>query len=258
MADINNTNNKKVFQKIGPPEILYIEYLKSKAASKLGRNTNLYEVPKVKNYNINDGIIEFEYIEDLNTIYDLMSIKSVHLPKIVKQLGITLASIHNDFALPKKYKNNLPIEWMDIAKDNVFIHGDFTLRNTCFHTPSKKLYILDWSTTPLMNQQWTFGTRHFDILWFIRSIYIDSPNKIFSPRYIRNLANLFLKGYLEYQHSNIDVKSFSRCQVRLVRQYNSIIVNQFFESALLEKLKFLKYFFITYPHWRLYKPSYSH
>ncbi|UCF14635.1 MAG: hypothetical protein JSW59_14570, partial [Phycisphaerales bacterium] len=109
--------------------------------------------------------------------------------------GQALAIIHEELTLPEEMKRELPPAWMDSADENVFIHGDFACINVCFHEPSGELVILDFSAAPMVGRTPTFGSRYFDILLFISSLFQGAPWARMFGWDAGGMAEQFLEGY---------------------------------------------------------------
>ena len=106
--------------------------------------------------------------------------------------------------------------WMGPADENVFIHGDFACINVCFHKPSDKLVILDWSAAPMVARTPTFGSRYFDILLFVSSLFQGVPCARVFGWDAAAMAETFLKGYGK-KTTGIKLKHYSPEMCRLQR-----------------------------------------
>ncbi|MBN2315978.1 MAG: hypothetical protein JXM79_18775 [Sedimentisphaerales bacterium] len=186
-----------IFQKTGEPNLLAIEAKKAFRAFEIGRDSGLFSVPKVINYNTGAGVLEFERLNNLVTLLDMAIHKDQRLPGLLKKAGQTLAVVHEKLVLPDVMKNELPPEWMDPAGENVFIHGDFACINVCFHEPSEELVLLDWSAAPSVGRTPTFGSRYFDVLMFVSSIFHGAPWRRALSWNAKEMAETFLRGYGE-------------------------------------------------------------
>ena len=186
-----------IARKTGEPNVLALEAAKASQAFDIGRNFGLFYVPRVVNFNEEAVLLEFERLSDLVTLLELAIRKDKRLPDLLKKAGKALAVIHRDLALPEEMKHQLPPEWMDSEEDNVFIHGDFACINICFREPSNELVILDFSAAPIVDRTPTFGSRYFDILLFISSIFHGAPLRRTINWNAKIMAEAFLRGYAE-------------------------------------------------------------
>jgi len=161
-----------IARKTGSPSLLAVEAIKTQRAGEIGRSSGLFYVPKVISFDAGAGVLEFERLRGLVTLFDLAVKKDPRLFELLEKTGRALAAIHRQLVLPDEMKHELPPEWMGSPDENVFIHGDFAGINICFHEPSEQLVILDWSAAPIIGRTPTFGSRFFDILWFASSIFM--------------------------------------------------------------------------------------
>ncbi|OHB74847.1 MAG: hypothetical protein A2Z25_09135 [Planctomycetes bacterium RBG_16_55_9] len=165
-------------------------------------------------------MLEFERLSDLVTLLDLAVRKDSRLPGLLKKAGQALAVVHEKLTLPEEMKHELPPEWMAPAGENVFIHGDFACINVCFHEPSGQLVLLDWSAAPLVGRAPTFGSRYFDILLFVSSLFHGAPWRRALSWNAKEMADSFLRGYGEAAAGvNLNqIKSYSPQICRLQRR----------------------------------------
>lgn len=186
-----------IVRKKGEPELLVIEAAKATCAYEIGRDSGLFDVPKVLNFDADTGVLDFERIDGLTTLLDLTIRKDQRLLELFNKTGRALAVVHRQLTLPDEMKQKLPPEWLGIPDENVFIHGDYAPINVCFHEPSDSLVILDWSAAPLIGRAPTFGSRYFDVLWFTNCIFCGVPYKNIFSWDVESIAGAFLKGYTE-------------------------------------------------------------
>ncbi len=184
-----------IIRKTGEPDVLVVEAAKASRAFEIGRDSGLFYVPKVLNFDADAGVLDFEKISDLATLLDLAIRKDQRLFGLLRKTGQVLAIIHRQLTLPGEMRHELMPEWMDPSGENVFIHGDFATINVCFHEPSDSLVILDWSAAPLIGRIPTFGSRYFDILWFTNCMFGGVPYKRIFSWDAEGMADAFLKGY---------------------------------------------------------------
>jgi tRNA A-37 threonylcarbamoyl transferase component Bud32 len=186
-----------VIRKKGEPELLVIEAAKAVRANEIGRDSGLFDVPKVLKFDADAGVLDFEKIDGLVTLLDLAIRKDQRLHDLLNKTGQALAVIHRQLTLPDEMKHKLPSEWLGTPDENVFLHGDYAPINACFHEPSESLVILDWSAAPLIGRAPTFGSRYFDVLWFTTCVFCGVPYKNMFSWDAEGMANAFLKGYVE-------------------------------------------------------------
>jgi len=183
--------------------LLAIEATKTKLAGEIGKDSGLFYVPRVLNFDQDRGLLDFERLSGLVTLLQLAIDKDSRLLEFSEKAGRALQVIHKQLILPGRIKYELPEEWMDWPDKNVFIHGDFASINVCLHEPSGRLVILDWSAAPIIGRTPTFGSRYFDILWFISCVFRGAPRARFLNWNAEGMADAFLKGYAK--HSSVDI-----------------------------------------------------
>ena len=186
-----------IARKKASPPLLAIEATKSELAGGIGKDSDLFYVPRVLNFDHDNGVLDFERLNNLVTLLQLAIDRDSRLFEISEKAGRALAVIHEQLILPDKMKCELPTEWMAQTDENVFIHGDFACINICLHEPSGRLVILDWSTAPIMGRTPTFGSRYFDILWFVSCAFRGAPSLKFLSWNAEEMADAFLKGYVK-------------------------------------------------------------
>jgi tRNA A-37 threonylcarbamoyl transferase component Bud32 len=192
-----------IVQKTGEASLLAVEAAKAARAFEIGKNSGLFRVPRVVGFDAEAGLLEFERLDGLVTLLDLAIRKDPRLFDLLKKAGRSLAVIHKQLILPDEMKHELPQEWTDSEDQNVFIHGDFATVNVCFHEQSNSLVIVDWSAAPLIGRTPTFGSRYFDILWFVNCLFCGVPNKKILNWDAEAMAEAFLEGYAQEASSEI-------------------------------------------------------
>jgi len=184
-----------IARKTGDSSLLAVEAAKTERAGEIGRDSGLFYVPKVLNFEEKMGQLDFERLDGLITLQQLAFDRDARSLELSEKAGRALAVVHEQLVLPDDMKYELPADWMDASDDNVFIHGDFGCLNVCFHEPSGQLVILDWSAAPLMGRTPTFGSRYFDILWFAGYLFRGAPNKRLLSWNAEEVTSAFLRGY---------------------------------------------------------------
>ena len=225
-----------IARKMGESSLLAVEAAKASRALEIGRNSGLFRVPRVVNFDAEAGVLEFERLQKLSTLLDLAVRKDARLPGLLGKAGRALAVVHEELTLPEEMKLALPSAWMCRAGENVCIHGDFACINVCFHEPSNKLVILDWSAAPMVARTPTFGSRYFDILLFVSSLFQGAPcAKVFAWD-AAAMAETFLKGYgqttsgKKLKHYSPEMCRLQRDNIRNLSKQRSLIKAPFYIS----------------------------
>lgn len=184
-----------IVRKTGEPALLAVEAAKASRALEIGKKSGLFRVPEVVNFDAEAGVLEFKRLRELSTLLELAVRKDRRLPELLDRAGQALAVVHEELTLPEEMKHDLPSPWMNRAGENVFIHGDFACINVCFHEPSGALVILDWSAAPMIGRTPTFGSRYFDVILFVSSLFQGAPCLRVLGWDAGRMAEAFLKGY---------------------------------------------------------------
>ena len=184
-----------IARKRGAGPLLAVEAAKTKLAHKIGEVSGLFYVPKVLGFDADKGLLDFERLDGLVTLHQLALIKDVRSLELFEKAGRALAVVHEQLVLPDEMKYELPSEWMNCSDENVFIHGDFASVNVCLREQSGQLVILDWSAAPLMGRTPTFGSWHFDVLWFASCVFRGAPSKRVFSWNAEEVTDAFFRGY---------------------------------------------------------------
>ena len=203
-----------VARKSVPRDLLKIELEKTKRSRLIGEKTGHFYVPEVIEFNEQDSTIDFEYLNELNTVQEMAISNSPQLLDIFIRIGAALFAIHDNLVLPDDMKKNLPNEWMYSDEDNVFLHGDFTAHNICFHKASNRIIILDWSTADFLGGRHTYGSRYFDITWFIYFMYHFLPAKSIARWDAKGMADAFIDGYTTTGQARLELSAFRHFHIK--------------------------------------------
>jgi len=188
----------EVFVKTGIPDLMRVEVEKTRRARKISMQCGLFRVPKVLDYDQSTGTIKFEFMRSIQTFSE--AIASVHsIEPLMENLGQSLAIVHKNLWLPDDMVVLLPEDYC-LAGTDVFLHGDLSLRNVCFDANnSSQIVILDWQATVKIGEQATYGSRYFDIMWFVYNLFYRpvgrAKYKIGVPPAL--MAEPFLRGYFK-------------------------------------------------------------
>jgi 5-methylthioribose kinase len=181
--------------KTGSPEPMRIEIEKTRRAYRISQQCGLFQVPQVLDYDHATGIAKLEYMPGIRTLRQIMAAGDVTL-SIVDKLGRSLAIIHQKLTLPKDMVIPLPKHYC-FPGTEVFLHGDLGLRNVCVNQNSSQLIILDWRTSIKACEQATYGSRYFDMMWFVYNLFYRPvgreryKSKVPAPP----MARAFLQAY---------------------------------------------------------------
>lgn len=195
--------------KTGDPELMRLEAIKTIEAEKIAQKTNLFRVPHILDFNQTQGIIKYEFIDGLQALRGIVSENSYQ--SAMNQVGKSLAAVHQSLTLPQEFAVPLPPEY-DFINDRkeVFLHGDFGIGNMFLNKNDNSLVILDWQATRKIGSRATYGTRYFDLAWFIYNMFYRPSSR---QRYKMNvpaeqMSRVFLESYFEASNCHCDYNEF--------------------------------------------------
>lgn len=243
-----------IVRKTGEPDMLAIEAAKASKAFDIGKDCGLFYVPKIANFDAKAGVIEFERLNGLVTLLDMAACKDHRLFEQLKKAGQALAAIHEKMILPEAMKHELPAEWMACPGDNVFIHGDFAGFNLCFEKSNGRLVILDWSSAPLLENVATYGSRFFDIIWFVIFLFYGAPRRCLFNWDAPAMADFFLAGYAE-SHPEIIQQLKADFKPLMRRYYHKTVWYLAKQRSWYKKTRYLLYQSLIYPRFARYRPG---
>lgn len=183
------------------PDLLRIEVEKTRRAYEISRESNLFRVPRVIDYDDTNGVVIFEKLN--------ISPMSRAVPwgekriKLASCLGASLALLHRKLVLPEEMRIGLP-EQFSYPHDEVFLHGDLSVDNVCVGKAYPPIVILDWQMTPVHGGRSTYGTRYFDMMWFISNIITRPYTRFMFINPAAPVINAFLEGYFSASELTFD------------------------------------------------------
>jgi aminoglycoside phosphotransferase (APT) family kinase protein len=211
------TINDDFVMKTAEPAALRVEVEKTVKAREVARRCGLFTVPMVLEFDKTAGRAKFEYIPNLHSIREVIVSEAGSKP-LMRRIGACLAIIHKDLMLPEEMKLPLPREYQD-RHSEVFIHGDFGLANVKINPEGSHIVIIDWQTPSHLGTSATYGTRFFDLTWFIYDLFYRPVGR---ERYkmavpAAPMAREFLDGYFE--------ASGYRCDPVVIKEYMKSFIN---------------------------------
>ncbi len=178
------------------PDLMRIEVAKSRRAYELGKASGCFSVPRVLAHDEHTGVALFERLP----LAGISGAVAWGPPRIraARQLGRALAVIHRELRLPADLRHDLPTAFQFANHcDNVFLHGDLSVDNVCICVDRHELVLIDWQMTPLYGGQATFGTRYFDIAWFLSNLINRPFTRFIYSDPVTPVAEAFLGSYGE-------------------------------------------------------------
>ena len=182
---------KETVAKRADPHLMRVEYEKTNAAITIAETTNLFKVPRILEYNEGVGEIVFEKIDGLQPYSKSLDYAATHIQKIAR----ALAFIHQNLQLPSSFHSDIPAQ-IAFPEDTSYLHGDFNADNVCIQSGTGDLYIIDWQITSRFGRCETYGTRYFDLVWFVNYLlWAPSLRHLLARRIVRHCL-IFWSTYL--------------------------------------------------------------
>gem|GEM_PF-6407628 len=175
----------------GNSDLLRIERQRTIEAIGVCESSNCVSVPSILGVDTNSitfaycaGAIRFSdvLINDFDTANDLA-------PKIAKSLVYLQKNLRHNETL------DCPTQLEFTMNSEAYVHGDFSVHNLLVQDGN--LILVDWSSTSWVAKQFNYAPIHWDLAWFVQSIYLIPPiHKLsFSQKDI--IASAVLRHYLE-------------------------------------------------------------
>jgi hypothetical protein len=200
--------------KTSAPNLMRVEVEKTLRAHKIGKDSGLFRVPRVLDYDNSKGEAIFERLDSAPVSRAVPW--GVGRIDLGKKLGVALAVIHRELVLSDNFRINLPDEF-SLAHDEVFLHGDLSVNNVGIGGSKQHLTIFDWQMTPVYGGSATYGTSYFDILWFIDNLIHRPYTRFLYSNPVAPVASAFLEAYFNEAVISYDAERFSRYATRFFR-----------------------------------------
>jgi hypothetical protein len=190
----------EVFRKRGESAVMTEEYERTRAAFSLGESSGLFAVPRIIQYDTAAAFVESERIADLITIRQLAAAGDARLYGCLEQAGVAMAFVHAHLRQERKVAVEFPTiphfpGFLEKPGDAVFLHGDLTGDNVGLSPSRQRLFIVDWSTAPMLGRRGNFGSRYFDLVWFTGFLFQPMSVKQFWRCKSEDMASTFLRAY---------------------------------------------------------------
>ena len=200
------TIHENTVVKTGDPSHMLVEAEKTRRAFDIGERSGLFQVPRVLDYDATKGILTLDRLKNIHKIGSVLT-SGYEEGLLVDKIATSLAVIHEELSLPRNMNIPLPKE-VDFPGNKVFIHGDLSTNNV-FTTPDRQnIVILDWQMTAMHGGEATYGTRYFDVIWFINNLFglMCRLNQAYHhSKHAKPIATRFISTYL---HANNSVEDY--------------------------------------------------
>lgn len=242
-------------RKSADPSLLAAEIEKTHAAARLGQSTGLFTVPQILRSNLNEGWIEMERIRGYTPLVKMCLENAPDVGRVVGQAAEALAVIHKHLALDDVWRIPFPPEWMNAAGDHLFLHGDYTPLNVGMDRLTGQLVILDWSPTPYLRSNATFGPRYYDVAWFVLSAFTAMARLRQRHWTAPTVCDHFLRAYFRGPSAPLNADLLRRCMWLAWRLYWTGVGQRLQMRPWYKKPLFLGREACTYLRLRLYRTA---
>lgn len=199
---------KDTVTKTSEPRLMRIEVEKTRRAYEIGKNSGLFHVPEVLEYDEVNGVAVFKLIKHIHPVRSAMD-GSLRYKSLMEQIGRSLAVIHRKLTLPHGMTITLPSEF-NLPGTEVFLHGDFNGMNICVSPCLPPIVILDWQTTAVHGGQATYGSRYFDLIWFVNYMLWTPTFYYLFCDPVSKAARCFLESYFKESEFPYDAEMIAR------------------------------------------------
>jgi hypothetical protein len=205
-----------VVHKFQEPAAAQVELVKTRRAQQLGRQSGLFEVPKIIHAELGEGLLVFERTVDIVPLSSRLS-RGERAGDVVRRAALALAFVHDNLRIPPEFRVCLPPLWQSENRAaQVALHGDFNVHNVWVHEPTDRLVILDWATTDHAGPKVTQGPWCFDAAWFIGSMFIRRWGSLKGG--VADLAHRFISTYVRRRGAAVDPAMFAPYMQRVLQQ----------------------------------------
>lgn len=199
---------KNTATKTADPDLMRVEVEKTRRAYEISRNCGLFRVPEVLEYDEAKGMAVFERIHRIYPVRNVVNGSSQY-KSLIEQIGRSLAVIHRNLTLPYDMRIALPPEF-NLPGTEVFLHGDFNGINVCVAKCLPSIVILDWQMTSRHGGKATYGSRYFDVIWFVNyMLWTPTIHYLFCDP-VSPMARYFLESYFKEAEFSYDAEMFVR------------------------------------------------
>jgi aminoglycoside phosphotransferase (APT) family kinase protein len=193
--------------KTDDPALMRVEVEKTRRAWAIGRSSGLFHVPQVLGYDDDTGVARFQKLHGIEPVMGLAGMTE-HL-EVFHKVGRCLAVIHAELALPAEWVVPLPAAVPAAEGPQAFLHGDFNCSNVMLAADGE-VAILDWRMTARFGERATYGTRYFDVGWFLNFLLGTPVHERLFYRPLERSARAFLDGYFTASGPICGMAEFAR------------------------------------------------
>jgi len=193
--------------KTSAPDLMRVEVEKTRRAYEIGKDCGLFRVPKVLEHDETAGRALFERLDSIRPVREAVPWGKQYIA-LAETLGTSLAIIHRELTLPDEMRIPLPTEFA-LPHNEVFLHGDLSVDNVLVGPSWPPIVIIDWQFTPGFGGRATFGSRYFDIMWFMGNLIRRSTPRFLLANPVRPVAKAFMESYCQEVGLSWDPNEFA-------------------------------------------------
>ena len=219
------TVNKNTVIKTNDPIRLGAEAEKTIRAFNVGKESGLFCVPRVLDYDSSKGILVLERLRNIRQLRSVLcgGWEGKSLVETIKTIGSSLAVIHSNMHIPEEMHVALPPE-LSFRGSDVVLHGDMSTKNIFITTDRPGIAILDWQMTLVHGGDATYGTRYFDAMWFTSNLIrllsrLDHNHN--HGKHAVPMAKMFIESYVESYFHNTNIMKNDDEIVSYMKQFFS-------------------------------------
>lgn len=172
-----------------------VEVEKTRRAHEIGKDCGLFYVPEVLDFDEKTGTAVFERLNLRTVSAKGGAVKWGPQKRLLADvLGKSLAIIHKELSLPEEMCVELP-DAFACEHDKVFLHGDVSVNNVCVGPKWPPIFMLDWQMTSAFGGRATYGTRYFDLLYFVSNLLFRPYSRFIYSDPVTPVARTLIVAY---------------------------------------------------------------
>jgi len=208
--------SERYVTKMDYPALMRVEIEKHRQACDIGRQSGLFYVPRIIDYNVSSGVATFERLHSLKGLKWMLAYRR-SCGDLIRRLARSLAAIHRELLLPCDMTVPIASEIRLPGKSEVFLHGDYSLWNVFWDQDRGNLVILDWQMTPHFGRSGSYGTRYFDLIWFVYGLFSRPSGRFPLSLSAAPYGRLFVETYFESSDYEYSSEEFYEYMIRLFK-----------------------------------------
>jgi len=198
----------KTVIKSGNPRLIRVEVEKTLRGRRIGLETGLFRVPELLDYDESRGVAVFERLFGIESLINTARWGREY-EALAERIGASLAAIHGGLSLPADMIVPVPEDFGAEGND-VFLHGDYGVKNICLDRADSSLVILDWQFTDAHGGEASYGSRYFDVIWFVNNLlWVPTTSHLFRDP-VGPVARRFVESYFRAADLPYDAEGISR------------------------------------------------